>query len=273
MQTIRCLLRLPMLILLMLSTYIVVLLARICLFRFPRAWVWMRKILFRIWGQCAARIVGMQIDVERLRPQAPYFLVGNHLSYLDIVLLGSQLDAVFVAKHEMARWPVFGTLARFVDTIFIERENRLDTLRVNRHIQNALEAGQGVILFPEGWVSKGETVMAFHPPLLEPAVRLQIPVHYFSIHYETKSKSAPAAESICWDSGTSIYPHLLDLMKQPGFHARLTFGPEPILADDRKVLALQLHDAVHTQFIPLAQAGSQRAQNTSDPMIDTQVAS
>ena len=253
MKNLRCCLRIPLLVLLMIGIYCAVLVTRKRLCGFPRIWRATRKMLFAFWSRAAARIVGMHIEVKNGPLHSPCFIVGNHLSYLDIVLLATQLDAVFVAKQEMANWPVFGTLARFVDTIFVDRTHRLGTQRVNRQIQTALEAGQSVILFPEGWVSRGESVMPFHSSLLEPAIQLQMPIHYFTLRYEASADCPPAAEAICWDSETSLYPHLYELMKLPGFHARLTFGPEPLVANNRKELAQKLHDAVSAQFIPMGQ--------------------
>ena len=102
-------------------------------------------------------------------------LVSNHLSYLDIVVLSSIRPCVFVAKRDVARWPLFGWLAHAAGTIFVDRERRFSTEFVNG-IHEAIAAGLPVVLFPEGTSSDGSTVLPFKSALLESAVQLRSPV-------------------------------------------------------------------------------------------------
>src|SRR5262245_51278062 len=71
---------------------------------------WWRDLNFRAWSKLTGAILGMRVAVRGTPPQAPFFLVSNHLSYMDIVAFASQLDCVFIAKSEIANWPVLGLL-------------------------------------------------------------------------------------------------------------------------------------------------------------------
>lgn len=95
----------------------------------------------------------------------PVIYLCNHISYLDILVLGSYVDGCFVAKSEVASWPGFGFLAKLQKTIFIVREK--SALNQSRHsIANAMEKGHDIILFPEGTSTDGWDVLQFKAGLL-----------------------------------------------------------------------------------------------------------
>ena len=97
--------------------------------------------------------------VEGRPPEPPFFLVTNHLSYVDIPVIGSQVGAIFIAKSEISSWPAVGFMCRSINTIFIDRTLRRDLSRVMREIDREMEHGMGVVLFGEGTSSKGATVL------------------------------------------------------------------------------------------------------------------
>src|SRR5690349_85129 len=80
-------------------------------------------------------------------PPPPFVLVANHLSYLDVVVLAAQTDCRFIAKLDVSSWPLVGLLCRTVGTIFVDRENRRDLVRVNAATGRAIREGVGVVLF------------------------------------------------------------------------------------------------------------------------------
>ena len=211
-----------------------------------------RHGVVKAWGLISARIIGMCINVQGSSPAPPYFLVANHLSYLDGMLLAALSGGIFVMMSEAASWPVFGFIVRRINTIFVTRQKRADTGRVNQEVCKALERGEGIIVFPESRISPGAEVCTFHSALLEPAILCEIPVHYATIRYEAPANARPASQWICWLAPVSFTKHLVHLLRQPAFTATVTFGLDPIVATDRKQLALQLHEAVSRQFTPVA---------------------
>jgi len=220
-------------------------------FAFRKADRGLMRFLFKRWARTCARIVGMRITVVGRPPKPPFFLVTNHLTYLDGLTLGSQFGCVFIAKSEIASWPIIGFLAKQVSVIFVNREKRSDTLRVNTEIVEALAEGEGVVMFAESTTSRGTEVCAFKTALFESAARNNLPVHYASIHYDALPGAPPPSEWITWWTPISFGAHALRVLRQSGLYARVTFGETPILATDRKLLAEQTHAAVQSIFDPV----------------------
>jgi 1-acyl-sn-glycerol-3-phosphate acyltransferase len=192
--------------------------------------------------------------VEGRPPEPPFFLVSNHLGYVDVVVLGAQFPCVFVAKADVAHWPVFGALCRVADTIFIDRTSKRDIPRVIARIRQVLASGRGVVVFPEGSSTNGAEVLRFRPSLLETAAIAGIPVSYASLSYSTPPGAPPAHRAVCWWDEQTFASHFLGLLGLPEIRASVTFGGETIQERDRKILAERLQYAVRAQFRPVVGA-------------------
>lgn len=214
-----------------------------------RSWAW-RNFIFRNWAKTIVALLGIKVRTNAILPTTPFFLVSNHLSYLDVVVIAAQLDCVFVAKKEVSGWPVLGLMCRSMRTIFIDRKHPQDIPRANALINETMRHGQSIVLFPEGTSSCGATVMPFKPSLLEPAANGGYPVAYAAIHYRTPPDEVPASQSICWWGAMTFVPHLAGVFRLSRIDATLKFGAELIQDADRKLLAKKLQDAVQSIFIP-----------------------
>lgn len=227
----------------------------------PAQWHW-RGIAFRYWAKAMVWLFGLQLEVSGPPPAAPFMLVANHLSYVDVIVLAAQFDCVFVAKSEVAAWPLFGWLSRRMNTIFIDRNRKRDLLRVNALLTAALASGQNVVLFPEGTTTAGADVLPFKSSLLEPVVRAGRRVAYASLSYCTALDETPASAVVCWWGDMEFVPHLLKLFALPGFAGALVIGAEALYANDRKVLAKRLHAAVECDLA----SAHRLAEQTSTPV-------
>lgn len=210
-----------------------------------------RRAVFRGCAKGVLSITGIRLEVRGAPPVGTFLLVSNHYSFLDVFILASQLGCVFVSRDDLAHWPLFGFIATEMDTIYINRDRLRDTLRVNERISDAMTAGYGVCMFPEGTVAQDGGVLPFRPALLEPAVQLKLPVHYASVRYGAPEGSPSAYDFAIWRDGTSFVGHYLDFAARPATNATVTFGSEPIRSDDRRLLAKQLWQAVTSQFEPM----------------------
>jgi 1-acyl-sn-glycerol-3-phosphate acyltransferase len=179
--------------------------------------------------------------------------VSNHLSYLDILVLGARLGPTFISKHEIADWPVLGHLARATGTIFVNRERKRDAVRVLDAIDRAVSRGGGVVLFPEGTSHKGDRVYPFKPALLEWAAQRGYPVHAASLRYATGDPAHPATDVVCWWGDATFGPHALRLLTLPRVHATIAFAREPVVERDRGALALRLHRVMEDRFTPVSE--------------------
>jgi 1-acyl-sn-glycerol-3-phosphate acyltransferase len=206
-----------------------------------------RRIVM-LWHRGCCRIAGLQVRVRGAPAvRGPTLFVANHVSYLDIVVLGSLVDATFVAKSEIAVWPLIGLLARIGRTVFIHRRvaycaGQCDALAAR------LEAGQSLILFAEGTSSDGGRVLPFKSSLFAaversspgPAVRVQ-PV---TIAYVRLRGGLPIDYALrplyAWYGDMRLAPHLWAALGLPGAVIEVRFH-RPLLAAEfssRKTLAL-----------------------------------
>lgn len=206
-----------------------------------------RRRTVRVWARGVLRLLRIRVDWTGEIPAAPFALVTNHLGYLDIAVLASGLDVVFVAKREVSRWPVFGPPARAIGTIFVNRESARDVVRVSDLIAGAMESGRSVVLFAEGTSSPGLQVLPLRTALLEPLVRRGTPVATAALSYQTHPGDPPASSVLCWWGDMTFLPHLWNACSLRPSTARVAFG-NAVTANDRRTLAVQLHRALSAHF-------------------------
>jgi 1-acyl-sn-glycerol-3-phosphate acyltransferase len=191
----------------------------------------------RFWSRGLVRIFGATVSVEGDVPTGARLLVSNHVSYIDVMILATLTDCAFVAKSDVARWPVLGYLARAVDTVFVDRDRRTDVARVTEAMRGALAHGRSVVLFPEGTSTDGSQVLPFKSSLLEPAASGAAPLTCCAVAYRTPEGSPPARDAVAWWGDMTFLRHFFDLLRLPGFEAKVVFAPGAPHHADRKVLA------------------------------------
>jgi len=213
---------------------------------------WRNKSLC-VWGQMAAKTLSIDVKVNGSPPEPPFFLVSNHLSYVDIIVLFSQLNTTFVAKSEVANWPVIGFIARTIGVVFIDRKRRSDVARVNEEISNSVTVNRGLTLFPEGTTSPGAKVLRFRAALLEFPARSDLGAHYCAISYSTGGANMEdhAYETVSWWGVSELHTHIIRLAKEPSIKATIAFGDSVVKESDRKILAAKLHRKVSEIFTPM----------------------
>lgn len=207
-----------------------------------------RRFLLRHWAKGAAAIIRMRIEISGTPPQPPYFLVTNHLSYLDIVLLARTAGCVYVSRADVRSLWVLGFVAAAMNTIFIHREKIRDTRRVNELIAHAMDRGYGVHIFAESRISQDAQVHPFKPPLLEPAVQRGCPVHYAALSYGTPEGAPRAKDVIVWKEPETLGQNMLHVLGLPSCKGIIAFGDAPVQGTERKELADTLYRAVLERF-------------------------
>lgn len=209
---------------------------------------WRQEISSKL-AAAIIKIANVKIEVRGKPPPAPFFLVSNHLGYLDVAAYRAVVECVFIAKSEVAGWFALGKIISAMGTVFINRKSRRDILRAVEEIVEKLRAGESLIIFPEGTSSNGAKVLPFKSSFLEFAARANLPVFYASISYRTPDKTVKPSESICWWGDADFIPHLWQLFQIKTLTAIITFGQEAINCRDRKKLAEQLQVKVSESFI------------------------
>jgi 1-acyl-sn-glycerol-3-phosphate acyltransferase len=193
------------------------------------------------WSNFACRILGIRVTTHGTMPLSG-LLVCNHLTYLDVIVLSSIGPCVFVAKRDIAAWPLFGWLTRVAGTIFVDRAHRLSSPAIVDLVRKAVAGGSLVVLFPEGTSSDGSTVLPFKSALLESAVQLRCPVAAASIEYALDDGSV--ADEVCYWRDVTLVPHLLNLFFKREIRSTCSFSLPRVRRGDRKEIARELRDEI-----------------------------
>lgn len=188
-------------------------------------------VLPHIWERGACYILGIKVRVQgqpHTATQTVY--VSNHISYLDILAIGSVLKASFVAKAEVENWPVFGFLSKMQQTAFISRRPT-DAGKGKYALSSMLAEGKSLIIFPEGTSSDGQTVLPFKSSLFSVALQDQsarnLVVQPFSIEIVKADGRAPDRQDVrdiyAWHGDMTLAPHLWRFLKTSGVELVLHF--------------------------------------------------
>ena len=135
------------------------------------------------WSRQLLEILGVRIDAQLSGVTPGSLFVANHISWLDIYALNAARPLAFVSKAEVRSWPLIGWLAAHADTLFLSRESRRQTKRVNVEMGDLLLAEKDVAIFPEGTTTEGTQLLHFHGALLQSAVDTGRPVEPVALSY------------------------------------------------------------------------------------------
>ncbi len=199
------------------------------------------------------RIMGLNVRVVGKPAEArPVLFVSNHVSYLDIPVLGSLVPVSFVAKTEVAQWPGYGLLAKLQRTVFVDR--RRNTTRQQRDsIHARLMAGDALVLFPEGTSNDGNRILPFRSALLSVAEATSgerpLVIQPVSIAYTSVNGVALGwglRPLVAWYGGMELSGHLWRFSRLGRIEVVVQFHEEARLGDfpSRKELTRHCHEAV-----------------------------
>jgi 1-acyl-sn-glycerol-3-phosphate acyltransferase len=231
------------------------------------------KVAFaRFYWSVVCRLLGLQVRMIGAAVGSPdgrpIVFVSNHSSWLDVPVLGGRLDACFVSKHEVGRWPFVGTIARLGRTAFISRQ-RHAIGRERDVLRERLAAGDNLLLFPEGTTSDGSRVLPFRssffaiaegavPPLIQPV----------SVVYDrlgglpTGRASRPV---FAWYGDMDLASHFWRFAQRRGLRASILLHPplDPTCFASRKALSHAVWQAVADGASTLRQNRPARASETT----------
>jgi 1-acyl-sn-glycerol-3-phosphate acyltransferase len=210
-----------------------------------------------LFHRLVCRLLGVRIRmVGAPSAERPLLIVANHVSWIDIAVITALVPVAFVAKREVASWPLFGLFARLQRTVFVDRTRRHATPAVNAEIARRLIAGDPMVLFGEGTSSDGNRILPFRTALLGAARealaaaghdRIQVQplaISYVGFHGLPMGRQhRPVA---AWYGALDLFPHLVGVLRRGAIDVTVSFG-EPLDFDaqsDRKAVARALEAEV-----------------------------
>src|SRR5258705_7709195 len=196
----------------------------------------LQRTIPHLYHRILCALIGVRIrEVGRRSTAAPALILSNHVSWLDICVITALAPVVFVAKSEVARWPVLGWLAKLQRTVFINRQARHQTGAATREIAGRLLGGDAVVLFAEGTSSDGIRVLPFrsslvgavHHALGDSTHHTHVTVQPMSLAY-VGFGGVPIGrnlrEPLALDGGVELVPHLLPVLAAGAVDVTLSLG-------------------------------------------------
>jgi 1-acyl-sn-glycerol-3-phosphate acyltransferase len=215
-----------------------------------------RRTIPMIFHRLVLRALGARITVRgEPTEHRPALFVPNHVSWMDIMVLGAFAPVSFVAKAEIATWPLFGYFAKLQRSIFVDRERRQTTSKTAEEMINRMREGEPVVLFAEGTSSDGNRVLRFRAALIGAAESLSkatgdtVWIQPIALAYR-RINGLPSGRQhrprISWIGDIELIPHAWALLKDGAVDVDLIFG-NPVPFDpqaDRKAIAQYLETRV-----------------------------
>lgn len=209
-----------------------------------------------LWHGFMCRVFGMHVEYEgELQTSRPTLYVANHTSYLDVFVLGAKLPGAFVAKSEVASWPVFGKLARLQNTLFLERKSQRAASQIEQ-VRHHLNAQSNIILFPEGTSTSGTWVAPFRSSLFAAAEGGDIqPVSVAYLDYDGNAMDQAQRDHYAWYlpdpsvpvPNTPFATHFFNALGLRQSRVKITFHqPITMQSGERKQVSAQCELAVRT---------------------------
>ncbi|MFN0212746.1 MAG: lysophospholipid acyltransferase family protein [Saprospiraceae bacterium] len=171
----------------------------------------------RRWARNLLRGVGLCIKTEGSPPDSPCLIVSNHRSYLDPIILLCDIFGYPVAKAELAKWPIIGKGAKMAGILYLRRENAGSRTSTLRQIQDKIESGFSVIIFPEGTTSGSAGTLPFKNGAFKLAVQANIPVVPVAIVFSDKRDF--------WIGNETFLSHAIRRFGERKIAVKLVYGP------------------------------------------------
>ena len=179
-----------------------------------------RDALKTHWLKRFSAIVNLCITKEGELPEQATLLVSNHISWLDIIVIGQYLPAYFVAKSDILSWPIIGYLSKQAGTIFIRRGDKKHIKATTEKMVWVLKQNSNIIAFPEGTTTMGDEVLGFHASLFQPALFTRSAIQPVALQYQGLAKQqAP------FIGDDDFIPHLIKMLSLDKIEVRVCFLP------------------------------------------------
>ncbi|MEH6702181.1 lysophospholipid acyltransferase family protein [Parasphingorhabdus sp.] len=214
----------------------------------PFYYIWRFLRLSNPWPRTFLKIAafacGARVNIVGTPIKRDVFFISNHLSWVDIAILGGHSGTAFVSKEEIGNWPIIGWLCRLNDTVFVARSDRMGIAQQINQLRDALEETWAITIFPEGTTGDGSTLLPFKAPLLKvletppPGILVQpIFLNYGENAFEIGWTGDESAPSNAWRLLTRRSSFLVEVHFLEPFDPDHYTGRKNIAAEARRRIA------------------------------------
>lgn len=186
-------------------------------------------------------------------------LVGNHLSYLDIIVHASLRPSCFVTSVEIRDTPILGHICRLAACVFVERRSRSNLSKEIAEVTESLQNDINVTIFPEATSTNGESVLRFKRPLFQAAIDSKAPIIPMTINYE-RLDGVPVTtknrDDICWYGDMDFFPHLWRVLNQHRIDVSVRYHGLLGANEDITTLAERSHTLVAQSFNSITESSN-----------------
>jgi 1-acyl-sn-glycerol-3-phosphate acyltransferase len=201
-------------------------------------------------------VLGVDLKVSGVLPQGRFLMVANHMGFIDILFLASQIPMTFVTSVEMRDTPFLGWITDMGGCLYVERRSRSSILRELEHIAQALKEGFRIVLYPESVSTNGEQVLPFKRTLLMSAAMAGVPIQPVVVNFKSidgEEFSTLNRDSVCWYGSTPFVTAILRTFETTSIEAEIEFLPmvRPTPETNRAELADTLHAMISSRFQPV----------------------
>jgi 1-acyl-sn-glycerol-3-phosphate acyltransferase len=191
------------------------------------------------WGRSALFLLGFIVKRNQLPKQPVYILMPNHRSYVDIFLMAAYSPSAFIAKAEIAKWPLIGIALKHCKAIFVKRDSLKSMVNTMEAISQSIENGISVTLFPEGTTTSGPGTKVFKSGSFKMAAEMNAAIIPCAISYLDPNHA--------WVGDDTFIVHFFRQMWKPFSFVQVRFG-EPIKSTDMDLLKEQTKLAIDTML-------------------------
>lgn len=203
--------------------------------------------VIKFWQQRFCRVLGLHVTVHGTADKRPALWVSNHISWLDIPVIGAHFPVNFLSKSEVASWPVVRHLAKAAGTLYIKRGSG-DANSVASQMAQHLQAGRSVLFFPEGTTTDGKALKRFYHQLFHAACLTGTDIQPVVLCYKDEQGSLHQIAPFIGDDEFSN--HLLNVLKEKHIQVELWVLPRvSTYGKNQRVLAVEVQTMMHDALV------------------------
>lgn len=201
------------------------------------------QLMRRLWARRSLRILGVEVERTGSLPgRGPFLVIGNHRSYLDPIVVLKEVQAWPVAKAEVGAWPLIGFAAKATGIIYVNRDSKDSRAATLEAMENALNNGHSVLVYPEGTTHTEPVTRRFKPGAFRLAASMQVPIIPMAIEYEDPEDA--------WVGADTFVPHFVRTFGRRKTRVKIRYG-EPVISDDSSVLIAETKNWIDNNLVKM----------------------